>query len=45
MQDAEASGRRFHEALDKASEIAAALESPATNHDALMQGNVVRCSM
>ncbi|KAF8137319.1 putative peripheral membrane protein [Boletus edulis] len=37
IEDAEASGRRFHDALDKASEIAAALESPATNHDALMQ--------
>ncbi|KAH0835892.1 hypothetical protein J3R83DRAFT_9785 [Lanmaoa asiatica] len=37
VEDAEASGRRFHDALDKASEIAAALESPAMNHDALMQ--------
>ncbi|KAG9313565.1 hypothetical protein JVU11DRAFT_5892 [Chiua virens] len=37
IEAAEASGRRFHDALDKASEIAAALESPATNHDALMQ--------
>ncbi|KIK99177.1 hypothetical protein PAXRUDRAFT_569510 [Paxillus rubicundulus Ve08.2h10] len=37
IEDAEASGRRFHDAFDKASEIAAALESPATNSDTLMQ--------
>ncbi|KAF9239828.1 putative peripheral membrane protein [Melanogaster broomeanus] len=35
--DAEASGRRFHDAFDKASEIAAALESPAIDADSLMQ--------
>ncbi|KIJ15923.1 hypothetical protein PAXINDRAFT_168901 [Paxillus involutus ATCC 200175] len=37
IEDAEASGRRFHDAFDKASEIAAALESPATDSDTLMQ--------
>lgn len=36
IEDVEALGRRFHNALDKAS----AAENPAMNHDALMQGNV-----
>ncbi|KAG6335512.1 hypothetical protein ID866_3584 [Astraeus odoratus] len=38
IEEAESSARRFHDAYDKASEITAALESPASDGDALMQG-------
>ncbi|KAF9225984.1 hypothetical protein BS17DRAFT_750485 [Gyrodon lividus] len=37
IEDAEASGKIFHGAFDKASEIAIALENPATDSDSLMQ--------
>ncbi|KAH7887046.1 putative peripheral membrane protein [Phlebopus sp. FC_14] len=37
IEEAEISGRRFHDAFDKASDIAAALESPATDSDTLLQ--------
>ncbi|KAL4066994.1 hypothetical protein V8B97DRAFT_1874301 [Scleroderma yunnanense] len=37
IEDAECCVRRFHEAYDKASEVAAAFESPASDIDILMQ--------
>jgi len=38
IEEAGSSVRRFHEAYDKALEVAAALESPASDIDTLMQG-------